>query len=241
MSYYEDIYLKRLNRYGHDFQSRLQAQREENFEYQLEKSIYYVRFMYEGKEQEGELVRKSQNETRTIQYLLTRLSLNMPHGTVLMIPDKDGEEQPWLIYYLESIKTSGYNRYFVIKLTHYFTWTDREGVERSTWAYMYGQEDNMLKDEIRSRSRMDTIYTENLKMSFFIIPATPYLRKDDYLEITSGVLKEQYRVTGYDIQSNPGVEFVTVDPIYEYDHSEKPVKTEGDNDEDFFWLNNGGE
>ena len=241
MSYYEDIYLKRLNRYGYDFQSRLQAQREENFERQLEKSIYYVQFMYDGKLQEGELTRKSQNETRTIQYLLTRLNLNMPHGTILMIPDKDNKEQPWLVYYLESIKTSGYNRYFVIKMTHYLTWTDREGIQRSTWAYMYGQEDNMLKDEIRSRSRMDTIYTENLKMSFFILPATPYLRKDDYIEITSGVLKEQYRVTGYDIQSNPGVEFVTVDPIYEYDHSEKPVKTAADSKDDFYWLDNGGE
>ena len=31
MGYYEDVYLKRLNRYGVDFQSRLQCQREENF------------------------------------------------------------------------------------------------------------------------------------------------------------------------------------------------------------------
>ena len=241
MGYYEDVYLKRLNRYGIDYQSRLQAMREANFERQLEQSIYLVRFEYDGEEQVGELVRKSQNETKTIQYLLTRLNLNMPHGTVLMIPDKDEILQPWLVYYLESIKTSGYNRYFVIKMTHYLTWTDREGNIQHSWAYMYGQEDNMLKDEIRSRSRMNTIYTENLKMSFFIMPVNENIKKDNYLEIGEGKLKEAYRVTGYDIQSNPGVEFVTVDPIYIHDNSAPPGKTEGDKDEDFFWFNGGDE
>ena len=49
MGYYEEVYLKRLNRYGVDFQSRLQGQREENFHRQLMKSVYYVEFDYEGK------------------------------------------------------------------------------------------------------------------------------------------------------------------------------------------------
>jgi hypothetical protein len=79
---------------------------------------------------------------------------------------------------------------------------------------MYGQQDNMLKDELRSRSRMDTLYTENLKTSFFIMPLNEKIRKDDYLEVGEGALREAYRVTGYDIQSTPGVEYVTVDPVY---------------------------
>jgi hypothetical protein len=48
---------------------------------------------------------------------------------------------------------------------------------------MYGQEDNMLKDELKSRSRMDTLYNENLKSSFFVMPTTAMIRKDDYLII----------------------------------------------------------
>jgi len=70
---------------------------------------------------------------------------------------------------------------------------------RNSWAYMYGQENNMLKDELQSRSRMDTRYTENLKLSFFVMPTNPYIRKDDYLEVGEGLLQESYRVTGYDI------------------------------------------
>ena len=57
MGYYEDVYLKRLNHYGVDFQSRIQGQREENFRRQLAKSVYYVEFEYEAA---GEVIVDSQ-------------------------------------------------------------------------------------------------------------------------------------------------------------------------------------
>lgn len=239
MNYFEDVYLKRLNRYGYDYQSRIQAQREEVFEGKLLKSVYRVDFEYEGELHPGTLERYKQDETETMQYLLTRVGLDMPSGTILMIPDKNMKEQPWLVYWLESIKASGYNRYIVLKMTHLITWRDRSGSTRSSWCYLYGQEDNMLKDEIRSRSRSDVIYAENLKSSFFIMPTTEFIRKDDYLEIGEGALKEAYRVTGYDIISTPGVEYVTVDPVYLRDNSEPPKQTTGDDPAEFFWLNGG--
>ena len=241
MNYFEDVYLKRLNRYGYDYQSRIQAQREEVFEGLLLKSIYRVDFVYEDEMHPGLLERYKQDETETMQYLLTRVSLNMPSGTVLMIPDKDMKEQPWLVYWLESIKSSGYNRYIVLKMTHFITWRDRSNIERSTWCYLYGQEDNMLKDEIRSRSRSDAIYSENLKSSFFVCPTNEFIRKDDYIEIGIDALKEGYRVTGYDIISTPGVEYVTIDPVYLRDHSAPPVQKEEDDPAKFFWLNGGAE
>lgn len=241
MNYFEDVYLKRLNRYGYDYQSRIQAQREEVFEGLLLKSIYRVDFVYEDEMHPGLLERYKQDETETMQYLLTRVSLNMPNGTLLMIPDKDMKEQPWLVYWLESIKSSGYNRYIVLKMTHFITWRDRSNIERSTWCYLYGQEDNMLKDEIRSRSRSDAIYAENLKSSFFVCPTNEFIRKDDYMEIGINALKEGYRVTGYDIISTPGVEYVTVDPVYLRDNSEPPVQKEEDDPAEFFWLNGGAE
>jgi len=239
--YYHNVYLKRLNRYGIDFQSRMQRQREENFKLQLKKSVYYVEFEYKDEIHAGELTPLRQNETKTMQYLLTDIHLDMPNGTILFIPDKDMELRPWMIYYLEDIKASGYNRYIVIKMTHYLIWKDREGREQGTWAYFYGQEDNMLKDELKSRSRNKTLYTENLKLSFFIMPRNEFLRKDDYMEVGEGPLKEAYVVTGYDIQSTPGVEFVSVDPQYVRDQTPPPEQQEEDNKDDFFWINKGVE
>lgn len=240
MTYFEDIYLKRLNRYGLNYQSRIQTQRERQFENLLMKSAYRVDFDYQDQEHPGLLERYKQDETETRAYLLTRVSLNIPNGTILYLPNKDLELIPWMIYWLENIKASGYNRYVILKMTHTITW-QRDGQEFSTLAYFYGQEDNMLKDEIRSRSRMDTIYSENLKLSFMVIPTNGDLRKDDYFEIGEDNLLEAYRVTGYDRQSTPGVEYVSIDPIYIYDHSPIPEQKQGDNPNDFYWLNKGGE
>ena len=245
MGYYENVYLKRLNRYGVDFQSRIQGQREENFRRQLMKSVYYVEFDYEGKTYEGELTPMRQNETKVMQYLLTDVYLDMPSGTLLFIPDKNNELQPWLIYYLEDMKASGYNRYIVLKMTHMLSWKDRQGVLQTSWAYFYGQEDNMLKDELKSRSRSRVLYTENLKLSFFILPLNEKIRKDDYLEVNAGgkleSIKEAYVDTGYDTQSTPGVEFVSVDPQYIRDLTPPPEKQEEESDDDFFWINGGAE
>lgn len=237
---YYDIYLKRLNRYGLNYQERTQKKREREFEDYMLKSVYLIEFEYDDDVHPGTFERYKQDETETLHYLLTRTSLNMPNGTILMLPNKDDIKQPWMIWYLERIKASGYNRYIMLRMTHFLTWTSRDKVTRTSWAYMYGQENNMLKDELQSRSRMDTRYTENLKLSFFIMPTTPYLRKDDYLEVGEGLLQEFYRVTGYDIQSSAGVEYVSVDPIYKYDLTPAPEQTPEDDPEDFYWLNNGG-
>lgn len=238
MSYF-DVYRKRLNRFGNDYQSRIQGAREHNFDLYLLKTVYRVDFEFDHCHHAGSLEKYKQTDTKTLQYLLTKIDLNIPNGTVLWLTDKDGIEQPWMIYYLENIKASGYNRYIVLKMTHHLTWTDRSGTVREAWAYLYGQEDNMLKDEIRSRSRMDAIYAENLKSSFFITAANPYIRKDDYFIVGEKPLQEYFRVTGYDLQSSEGVEYVTIDPIYEFDLSKAPEQKSDDDESDFFWLNGG--
>ena len=240
-SYY-DIYLKRLNRYGLDYQTRTQNKRERDFEGYLLKSIYRIDFDYEEKLHPAIFEKYKQDETATFHYLLTRTSLNIDNGTILMLPNKDRQLNPWMIYYLEDVVASGYNRYVVLKMTHYLTWKDRKGEIQNSWAYFYGQEDNMLKDELQARSRADARYTENLKGSFFILPLNKNLKKDDYLEIGEGELKEGYRVTGFDTQSTLGVEYVTVDPVYLYDNSPAPVMTLEEKEagsNDYFWLNGG--
>jgi len=240
MSYY-DIYMKRLNRFGEDYQSRIQTEREKLFDLYLAKSIYRTEFEYEDQTQVGSFEKYKQDETETLHYLLTNINLIIPGGTILTLPDQWGELKQWMVYYREQIKASGYNRYIMLRMTHFITWTARDGSIRTSWAYMYGQENNMLKDELKSRSRMDTVYDENLKASFFILPINPYIRKDDYFIIGEKPLQEYYRVTGYDRQSTEGVEYVTIDPVYEYDLTPPPEKEQGDNGSDFFWFKGGDE
>ena len=237
MGYY-DIYYKRARRFGDTIQDRIINTRKHEFDSQLSQSVYRVFFEFQGT-QEGEFVRYKQDETETLHYLLTRTELNIPNGTILMIPDKDNISRPWLVYYYEHIHASGYNRYIMLRMSHFIKWRDRNGNIQSSWCYMYGQEDNMLKDEIKSRSRMDTIYTENLKMSFLVMPINPYILKDDYIEIGEGLLKEGYRVTGYDRQSSEGVEYITIDPVPLRDLTPAPQQEDSDNPNDFFWIKGG--
>ena len=240
MKYY-DIYLQRLNRYGTDYQSRLQRKREIGFDYYLAKSVYKIEFEWDNETHIGSFEKYKQDETQTLHYLLTHVDVNIPNGTILNLPDKDDELKPWLVYYLERIKASGYNRYIMLRMSHFLTWTARDGSTQTSWAYMYGQEDNMLKDELKSRSRMDTLYTENLKTSFFIMPRNQYVRKDDYFIIGEKPFQEYFRVTGYDIQSSEGVEYVTVDPVYEFDLTAPPSQTAADDSAEFYWFNGGQE
>lgn len=222
MDYYNDIYLRRLNRYGTNFQERIQNRREENFTRQLQKSIYLVEFEYDGKVVQGELTHFKEDESKILQYLLTEVDVNIPGGTVLEFYNSEyANGERYMVYYDENYKAKGYNKYIMLRMTHYITWF-KKGEEYHSWAYMFGQENNMLKDEIRSRSRMDTLYAENLKASFFIMPLTKDMYKDDYFEVQTKDIRESYRVTGLDRQSTDGVMFVTIDPIYFYDHSKTP-------------------
>lgn len=46
-------------------------------------------------------------------------------------------------------------------------------------------------------------------------------------------------VTEFDINSTPGINYVTVDPVPIRDITETPIQKEEDKKEDFFWLQGG--
>lgn len=249
MSYYNDVYLKRLNRYGKDYQSRIQGQRERVFEDLLTKSIYRVDFNYNSSIIPGILEKYRQDDSETLAYLLLRINTDIPAGTILTIPNKNfhyGEELnrrnsfKWMILFLENMRASGYNRYTVIKLSHYIEWHDENKEKHGSWAYLFGQEDNVIRDIVLG-GRKGTLYREPEITSTMILPTTKYIKRDVYFEVRDEIhdITEAYRVTGYDIQSNFGVEYVTLDPVYERDKSPIPIPTEDDNENEYYWLNGG--
>lgn len=244
MDYFKDVYSKRLNRYGLDYQSRIQNKRQEDFANYLIKTTNRVDIVYNDWEFPASFERYKQDETETWHYLLTELKTILEPGTILQIPDKRGELIPWMVYWCEEIHASGYNKYIMIKMTHQIKWKTRDGQIRESLAYMFGQENNMLKDELKSRSRMQTLYTENLKLNFLILPVNKDINKDDYFVIrinNQEEMKEGYRVTGFDRISSKGIEYVSVDPVYLFDESELPQKEDTDNPNDWIWLDMRGE
>ena len=230
---YIEIYKKRLNRYGLDYQSRIQGQRERDFDSYLLKSIYRVDFWYENSYEPATLERYKQDETQTLSYLLTRRETMIPNGTVLTVENTEGEKKEWMIWWLENIEASGYNRYIVLKMTHELSWVGADGQRYKQWAYFSGPGTSKITDTVKS-STGDALYKQNDNLHLFITPYCAALTRDTYTEVPFRETTTAYVVSEVDVNSTPGVMYVSVDPSYLRDKTvEEDVSAEQ------YWLNGG--
>ena len=237
---YFDIYLKRVNRFGNDFQSRILGQRERDFENYLFKSVHRVDFEYEGELIPGTFEPMKQERSQVTKYLLVRNNVLIPGGTILMLPDNVQDElHPWMVFYKDEIRRGGYNRYVMLRLSHYIKWEGRDKKVYYDWVYLYGKGLDVMKDTVQSSySHSKSRFTEDENVSTIIGPRAPTLQKDVYIEVGEGADLQHFRVTGFDITSTAGVQYTSIDPIYEYDRSTAEYQ-EGDDKNDFYWLSGG--
>ena len=236
-SYYEKVYQRRLNRYGLDYQSRIQSQRERDFDNYLYKTIYRVDFEFDGDFVPGSLERYKQDSSETQGYLLTKREVKIPNGTILKIESKDGTITPWMVWWLEQIESSGYNRYVVLKMTHYLKWKNGDQIVEQ-WAYFSGTGAAAIADAVRTATGKP-LYTENDNLHTFITTQNETICRDLYFEVTQGNITQAYVVTEFDINSTPGVNYVTVDHVPVRPAETGPVEVEEENKEDYFWLQGG--
>lgn len=230
MSYY-NIYKARLNRHGSNQTERLNRGRERNFDKFMAQSPHKSSFIYNGSYIDCVLEPHKQSENKTVMHVLCRSGERIDVGAICTI-----EGERYLFWYWDERKDSGYNRWTVVKVSQAIEWINEDGKTYVSEAYIYGQMDNMLKNELKSRSRSATLYLENLKLDFMIMPIHPEMRVNSYLSIEVKGIKKNYRVTGFDHISTPGVMYVSMDPTLERDLTPAPEKQEGENDNDYFWL-----
>jgi hypothetical protein len=76
---------------------------------------------------------------------------------------------------------------------------------------LHGSGDSALKETLKT---VGAVYAEDDNSRFVIMPLNENIKKEDYIEVGEDKLKEAYRVTGYDIHTTPGVEYVTLNPMY---------------------------
>lgn len=235
-NYYQDVYLKRLNRYGLDYQSRLRGQLERDFSNYLLKTIYRVDFDYEQEYHPGSLERYKQDYTETTCYLLTKRDLVIPNGTILEIESQNGEKSFWMVWWLEKIESSGYNRYIVLKMTHQLNWKINEE-NFSVWGYFSGPGNSTINDTIESETGAP-LYLENNNLHMFITTQNDNLLKNLYFEVKQGNITQGYVIREFDINSTPGVVYLSVDPV-PLREEDKIELTDKDSNEDIFWLTGG--
>ena len=231
MSDYYQVYRQRLNRYGLDFQSRIEGSREREFENYLYKTIYRVEFQVGDKRIPGSLERYKQDASETQGYLLTRKEDVLPSGTILEIESRDGRKNVWMVWWLEQIESSGYNKYVVLKMTHYL-----HCGEVSQWSFFEGPAAKAVKDAVQLKT---PLFSENDQLHLFITPANDEFVRDYYFTIGEGNKKDAYVVTFVDNYTTPGIAYVSVDPVAVRDESETPIQTPDEEDKDYYWLNGG--
>ena len=164
-------------------------------------------------------------------HVLCRVGEEFKVGDICTI---DGDR--YMFWYWDERKDSGYNRWTVIRISRPITWINEDDSVHESEAYIWGQMNNMLKNELKSRSRSATLYLENLKLDFMMMPTNKEMKVNSYLTIEVDGIKKSYRVTGFDHVSTPGIMYVSMDPTLERDTTPDPVPKEDDDKGDFFWL-----
>ncbi len=230
MNYY-DIYRKRVDRFGYNYQTRIQKHREKDFNDYLQKSVYRVDFYYGKDIVTGSLEPYSQDETQTLSYLLLPVQYNFDPGTVFILKDKDNVDKAWMVWWLEEYKARGYNKYVVLQMKQQI---ELDG--KKQWCRVLGPGDSKIRDQVFSR--LNTYYEENDNLFMMITCANSKIAKDQYYEFGSTV-KQGFRVVGLDFVTTDGIAYVTLNPVYTNDETPAPDPAPDDSDDDYFWLNGG--
>lgn len=214
MTYFEDVYLKRINRFGKNIQERIQGKKEYDFNFFKEKSPNKVN-VYENNNliSDGVLQNKTNSEKEVIDYLLVDKDIDFPDGTILETEQfVDLKKQKWLIFHLDEYVSIGYNRYQLVELDRTIEWID-DGIIYSEDVHFTGSGANLRDKSITSKFTIQynlaAIYLPN-KILNLIMRTNPNFKKGTRLLIND----EVWKVSGIDKISVPGVSYVTMEEDY---------------------------
>lgn len=208
---YFDIYKRRINRYGLNFQERIQKQREEDFSSYLFKTIYRVEFWYEDKLRAGSLEPLEQDYSEVQHHLLVPISLDLPSGTVIEVENERREKGLWMVWWKEHMEASGYNRYRALKMNQLLEW-EFEGNNYSQRCFLTGPGRINIKPTIQSKTA-STILKENDNAYSLITPYHKDLKDEVYFEIKEKDTTLGFSILEVDILTTPGVAYITLDPV----------------------------
>ena len=235
--YYTNIYTKRLNKLGTDFQSRLEGQRAKEFENFLLKSPNRVDFEFEGNYVAGVLEQYKEDHSETQGYLLTKKETKLPNGTVINLNNKTGDNSYWMVWWLEQIKTSGYHRYVILRMTHPITyWIN--GNPQTQQGYFMSPGTKAFRDTNISETGR-AIFKENNNLYLLITPYHKIFDRDTYIELENKEKVNSYRVVELDNQATDGISYLSLEATSKKDQTAAPTKTEESVAEEFFWFGGG--
>lgn len=209
MAYLDEVYFKRINKYGFNIQERIQNKKNHDFNIVLKKSPNKVTIFKDSEIFYGILQNKTNNEKEVIDYLLTNKFCKWNDGTVLITENVSNQQQKkWLIFHLDDFVSIGYNRYQVTELDREIELIDN-GIIYKENAHIVGSGAKSITSKFSINYDVSVFYEPN-KVINLIMRTNPKLKKGLKLIIQD----EAWRISGIDKISVPGVSYITLEEDY---------------------------
>ena len=207
---YFDYYKSRIMNDGYDEQERISTRLARDFERLLKTSpdsvdITYEGSMYDAILNSGNSRVGAQTERKVIQYLLTRLDLELPEGAVFDMEQRiTGEQTTWIVLHREIHSYYGYYKYKIVELDYNVNYVDEYGVLHTVPAYINGTGEFDIKEYFRYS--LNTISEVPNRALNFIWAANPDIKQGVRIMVGD----EVWKVVDSDKISIPGVYYSTL-------------------------------
>lgn len=214
MSYFEEVYLKRINRDGETQQERVKTRKEKEFNRLFLKKTEYQANIYRINENKSNIICSLQpnkwNEDKLISNVLVPTSCeSFQTGDILSIFQKIKEveyDKLWLILYCEENITKGYLNYKAICLDNSINITNEYGdTIYKIPVKMINESATFVKD-LFINSKANGAYREPERDIKFITKSFDFLKKGTYFEYKN----KGFEISGIDDISIDGVAYVSI-------------------------------
>lgn len=213
-SYFEEVYLKRMNLDGENQQDRIKTRKEKEFDKLFLKKTEYKAYLYQVNDEERNEVCSLQpnkwNESNLIANLLMSTSAApLQAGDILYIKEKiknKEQDKIWLVLFVEENLTKGYQLFKIICLDNNVNVTDEYGTTLETFPVKFVNSTATLVQDSFIHAHAQYGYREPQASRSFITRDFDFIKKGTYFEYK----KRGWEIVGFDNISIDGVTYVTI-------------------------------
>lgn len=240
MSYFEEVYLKRMNKEGSTIQERVKTRKENEFDRLFLQKTKYQAAIYQLNDNPVEILSSLQpnkwNQDKIVSNLLVSTHCQkFKAGDIIKTYQKVKEvelDKIWLVMFVSDDITHGYQKYEVIELNDVINYCTEYGDTICTIPVKFVSETSVyVQDKFNSYGSVS--YREPLAHRKFITRDYDFLKKELYFDYKG----RGWEIDGIDNISIEGVAYVSVKEMLKREPEPKTSEDIIVGDNDNFWLN----
>lgn len=216
-SYYEDVYLKRINRDGKNQQDRVKTRKEKEFDKLFLKKTEYLAHVYQVNDVAREVTCSLQPNKHNESHLISNLLMSTKEepfktGDILKIKQqiKDKElDNYWLVLFVEENLTKGYQLFKMICLDGWINVPDEYGTTKYAIPVKFVSATSNFVQDTFIHSATQLGYREPNGSRIFITRDFDCIKKYQYFE---------YKDRGWEIY---GIDNISIENVAYVTYSEK--------------------